>query len=765
MSIGKYNCLLTFGILCAFLLSIVSCNEGQKKRNTWMTYGGSSDQSKYFEQDQINLENVQLLDTIWTYPTNDEKSYQNNPIIVDTVMYILGKNNSLIALNAKTGKELWMHTGLTGIGRRGLSFWQNADGSDKRILFTLKNTLQAINAVTGQSILSFGQDGAVDLRKGLGRDEASVSRISSATPGAVFDSIIVLGSSPGESYMSTPGHIRGYNVVTGEMEWVFHTIPHPGELGYETWPVDAYKYIGGVNCWGEITIDQATGIAYVPLGSPTYDYYGGDRIGQNLFGNCLVALDAKTGKRIWHYQTIHHDLWDYDLTAAPQLLTINKDNKKLDVVAIATKQGFLFVLDRATGEPVWPVEERAVPPSDVPGEQAWPTQPFSLLPPFNRQTVNEEDISPAFFTEKEYNDWKERIRKARKGLFTPPALEETVAMPGAVGGANWGNTASNPSKGLFYVLTQDYPSIYKLEARPPALSPAMMARMQSRQSVQRGQLAFVKHCQSCHGKDLGGTALAPSLLESGASMNFAKLNDIVRYGLGRMPAIVHIEDEEVNDIINYIKEASLSTGSGKKDKNDQKLGGLIVGHGGAPGAAEMETMATFNPAGDAYPKGVNVSVSRYYTGYGLGFPFLLKGPWSSITAYDLNKGTIIWSKPLGEDPQALAAGLKDHGVPTGSQRNGMIVTSNGIIFTTVTNGKIYAMDATNGKILWTGTTPLGIATIPSMYEIDGRVYLAVNATTPQIAGWNLSEEEKTSTAASASKNGAYFVYALPEIKK
>ena len=283
-------------------------------------------------------------------------------------------------------KKYGIHANLNTASRRGLNCWESKDRKDRRLLFCINNTLQEIDANTGKSILNFGTDGVVNLKENLARDPATILTATSSSPGHIFEDLILLGSSPGEGFFSGPGHLRAYNVITGKLEWVFHTIPQPGEYGYETWPKDAYKYIGGVNTWGEITVDEKRGIAYFPLGSPTYDYFGGDREGAGLFGNCKLALDARTGKRLWHFQTVHHDLWDFDVAAAPQLVTVNHGGKQVDAVAIATKQGFLFAFNRVSGEPLWPIEERPVPQSEIPGEKSWPTQPVpTVLPPFSRQ--------------------------------------------------------------------------------------------------------------------------------------------------------------------------------------------------------------------------------------------------------------------------------------------------------------------------------------------------------------------------------------------
>jgi len=312
-------------------------------------------------------------------------------------MYVLARNNSLVTVDATTGKELWIHSGLNGIIARGINFWQSKDKTQKRLIIFMNNTMQAIDATTGKSITDFGESGAgyTDMRQGLDRDPETLGRMTSTTPGHIYEDLILVGSAPGENPFDGPGHLRAYSVITGKMAWVFHTIPLPGEYGYDAWPKDAYKYVGAANTWGEISVDAKRGIAYYPTGSPTYDYDGADREGSNLFGNCLLALDARTGKRLWHFQTVHHDLWDYDLTSAPQLITVDHNGKKVDAVAVAAKSGFLFVFDRVTGEPLWPIEERAVPQSAMKDEKSWPTQPHpTVVPPFNRQIVTVEDMNP-----------------------------------------------------------------------------------------------------------------------------------------------------------------------------------------------------------------------------------------------------------------------------------------------------------------------------------------------------------------------------------
>src|SRR5262245_11840841 len=381
---------LTFFIIALALASVVSAGvlTAAKSSKWWWDNLGGPSSSHFSALDQINKSNVNKLEVAWFYPYGVTSF---NPIVADDMMFVSGRSGSLVALDPTTGKEIWIHEGLQ-LSARGVNYWQSADGKDKRIIFNQGVYLQEIDAKTGKSILTFGTNGIVDLRDGLRNAEYGF-RVPN--PGKVFGHSIILGSATGEDWISPPGDIRAYDVITGKRLWQFHTVPEPGEFGYETWPKDAYKYVGGANNWGEMSIDEARGIVYIPTGSPTYDFYGADRHGANLFGNCLLALDARTGKRLWHFQTIHHDLWDLDNTSAPQLVTVQHGGRAIDAVALAGKTGFLYVFDRVSGQPLWPIEERAVPASDIPGEQAWPTQPFPTAPPpFGRQTFTLNDVNP-----------------------------------------------------------------------------------------------------------------------------------------------------------------------------------------------------------------------------------------------------------------------------------------------------------------------------------------------------------------------------------
>jgi glucose dehydrogenase len=444
---------------------------------------------------QIDRSNVSRLEVAWTYPTGDNQAYIFNPLMADGVLYVAAKRGSIVALDAATGKEMWNYSlgasrggddgddagagraaeagrgagggrggrGGGGFNNRGINYWQSKDGSDRRLVFAANDKLQEVDARTGKLITSFGENGYVDLKEGLGRDPKTQRRIQSRTPGRVFENLIILGSATNQGYGSAPGDIRAYDVRTGKLVWTFHTIPHPGEFGYDTWPKDAWKTVGGVNVWGEFTVDEKRGILFVPTASPKYNFYGADRIGMGLFGDSLLALDARTGKRLWHFQMVHHDIWDYDNATAPKLLTLKHNGKMVDAVAQAGKTGFLYVFNRETGESLFPIEERPVPKSDVPGEQTWPTQPVPLAPPpFARQKFTVDDLNPYLSPEDQAHFRDEMLSARNEGMFTPPAERGTVEMPGNNGGSNFGGAAVDSTRGWMFIVSKDLPAILKL---------------------------------------------------------------------------------------------------------------------------------------------------------------------------------------------------------------------------------------------------------------------------------------------------------------
>lgn len=743
MPIKIIGAVITLSCLFVYL----SCNtrySSSYNHTTWTQYGGGPDQSKYFDAAEINKQNVNQLEVAWSYSTEDNIPYMFQPIVVDTVMYVYGKNASLIALSVVSGKEIWIHTNLQGLTRRGLNYWESKNGKDKRLVFTLNNTLQEIDATTGKSIKTFGDSGYVDMRVGLERDPTSIRRMQAMTPGIIYDDLIIMGSAPGEGYFSAPGFIRAYNIINGKLEWTFHTIPQPGEFGYETWPKDAYKYVGGVNVWSEMSVDDKRGIVFLPLGSPTYDYYGADRLGNNLFGNSLVALDAKTGKRKWHFQTVHHDIWDYDLSPAPQLLTVNHDGKQIDAVAVATKHGFVFVFNRETGEPLFPITEKPFPASEMPGEKASPTQPISSLPSFTRHEVTIETLNP-FFPDSIKQMWLKRLAAAKSGLYVPPSDKyETIMMPGALGGANYGNTAADPKNGILYILTQEHASVYKLsKVEPPKID-------LSANDLKKIKTFYTNNCQSCHGDNMQGL-VGPSLVNIGQRMFYDEFKNIVINGRGRMPGIPHVDEETFSSLFKYMGGIPRSFNFRRGD--NKKASGPIVDSGGAVVKPDI-TKAT--PMSE-YPDGVDHPENRYTTDYGTEWMGLAAPPWSSIVAYDLNKGTIKWRMPIGED-SAYVKGDKSKGAPGGALRKGMVVTSTGVVFATAKGGKLYAFDADNGKILWETTLSNEVQGQPTMYTYNGKQYLVVNASA------NFTPDSYNHSVKPGAMKKGYIVYALPSGK-
>lgn len=424
----------------------------------WSQYGGSASSDQYTPLDIVNRSNVGDLEVVWTYPTGGNSTF--SPIVVDGVMYTSAQG-AIVALNAETGQEIWKTEGYNA-GARGFNYWESDDRSDRRLVFLSGGMLTALNAENGELITSFGESGQVDVRIGVD-GEPSTTRGTTSNPGRIFEDIFIMPlPASGASYDSDPADIHAFSVITGEPVWEFHTVPRPGEYGADTWPAEWLENGGGVHNWSEMTVDEKYGIAFIPTGTARYDFYGGNRHGNNLFANSLLALDARTGERLWHYQIVHHDLWDYDLPNAPKLLTINRNGQDIDVVAQATKHGFLFVFDRQTGEPIFPIEERPVPQSDIPGEQTSPTQPFPTLPPFAHQSFTVDDINP-YLPEEDQTELRELLQTYRnEGLFTPPSFQGSISVPGHNGGANWGSVAANPADGTVFVVTKEIPTVLRL---------------------------------------------------------------------------------------------------------------------------------------------------------------------------------------------------------------------------------------------------------------------------------------------------------------
>jgi quinoprotein glucose dehydrogenase len=689
----------------------------------WPDYAGSPASSRFFPSTQITRSNVARLAVAWTYPYGETGF---NPIVVGGVIYGRGRNGAIVALDAKTGKEIWIREGMQAMTARGMNYWESKDGKDRRLIFSMNDYLQQIDAATGRTVFSFGKDGVVDLREGLGRDPATVGRIQSGNPGKVFENLVLLGGSTGEAYMSPPGDLRAFDVITGKLVWQFHTVPRPGEFGYDTWPKDAYKYVGGTNTWGEISIDEKRGIAYFPTGSPTYDYYGADRPGANLFGTSLVALDAWTGKRLWHFQMVHHDLWDFDNSAAPQLTTVRHNGKSIDVVAMAGKTGFLYVFDRVTGAPIWPIEERPVPKSEMSGEQSWPTQPYPTKPPpFSRQTFTADDINPhPIVTPEAREQFKQRLAKTRNlGLFTPIDFTDTLHIPGSNGGALFGYTAAEPATGEVYVIGQDNPGILRL--LKPGESPA---------NVPPGMSVYLRDCQVCHAADRSGTQNGPTLLDVPGRLDGATIRSTVTNGKGRMPAFPQLDDVEMENLVTFLMASPLGRGGrGPGAAAPTFPPGPVVGSGGARVREGGGRGRGFGPR--PYPEGVAQLPQYVINAYGT-IGLMMKPPFTSLTKYDLNSGTIKWQVGLGDDARLAAIGVTDTGVT--QMRSSLIVTAAGLIFAPGGDSKLRAYDTETGKELWESGPLAGtVRGGHSMYEVDGRQYVLVAASgeTPPAGQW------------------------------
>jgi quinoprotein glucose dehydrogenase len=695
---------------------------------TWRAYGGSADSMQYSALAQINKSNVTQLQQVWFYRVaGDPVRLPFNPLVVDDVMFVGGPKNAVVALDARTGKELWVSTEATS--ERGLTYWESGDRSDRSLIAATGRGLTRIDAKTGRSFKGFGVDGLVDMRIGSPRRLAGPNK----SPGGIFENLIIVGSNTGEGYGSPPGDIRAYDVVSGKLVWTFHTIPRPGEFGYDTWPKDAWQYAGGANVWGDLTVDTTNGIVFAPTGSPTHDLYGADRAGNNLFGNCLLALDARTGKRLWHFQMVHHDLWDYDLAAAPKLLTVRRNGTPVDIVAQAGKTGFLYVFERLTGKPLWPIEERPVPKSEVPGEVSSPTQPFPTRPPpFARQVFKPEDVNP-FMSREEQERLRQAVRDAaNEGVFTPSShLRHHIQFPGAWGGANWGSTAADPATGMLYVRSLEMPS-YRRMAANTAQEGTAAVRGGARE--QQGFSIYTQLCASCH-----GPGQAP--MKSPAKLGSDQFRALLKQGKEQMPAFP--EAVLTSDSVNALEAFLLSLPLADAEQGD-----------------EGQLRLPQNPARYAGPpvRYAGSFSAGWYTTNGLP---AVGPPWTQLVAYDLNEGTIKWKVPDGQSPGLAERGIKD----TGSvrPRNGPVVTAGGLIFLPNSQDRtLRAYDKDTGTVLWEYELEANPEGIPAVFEVNGRQYVAFAAG----ASWG-SGSDPVWRNAFHRKPGkieaqGYYVFALPK---
>jgi glucose dehydrogenase len=656
----------------------------------WPVYRGDPKGNQYVAMADIHAANVQKLRPAWEYHTGDanqRSTMHANPIVVNGIMYITTPALKAVALNAATGREVWVfdpakynHGEVVRLRNRGVTYWKGAEG--ERIFHFVRDRVYALDAKSGTLITSFGTGGFIDLRQNLGVDPATAV-IEMTSPGAVFKNLLIIASRVNETYDASPGHIRAYDAVTGEMKWIFHTIPAEGELGHDTWQWVKGETYGGANAWGGLTIDEQRGWVFAATGSATDDFYGGFRKGSNLFANCVIALDASTGQRKWHYQTVRHDLWDYDNPPAPILVTLRNGTTTRDAVVQLTKMGFVFVLDRDTGEPLFPVQEVAVPPSTVPGEEAWATQLIPLKPrPLVRQSLSEADLTN--ITPESHAYALKQFRQYVSGsIYTPPSLQGTITTPGHLGGAEWHGASFDPVLNTLYVNVNEAPTINRLrpvhDTDGEALNP-----------TQLGQRIFERTCAACHGVDRQGTPTqAPSLVNLPRTTQ--EIETVIAQGRNAMPAFRQFQPRELHALSNYLKTP--------------------------PGDVNAST------PGDA-------SAKRYtIDGYPLfldqnGVP-AISPPWGTLNAIDLTTGDLLWKVPLGEYPQLVAKGIRQ----TGSMNfGGAVATAGGLIFIAATaDEKIRAFEKATGRVLWEYQLPAGGYATPSVYMIDGREYVAIAA--------------------------------------
>ena len=638
----------------------------------WPVNGGV-DNIRYSSLSQISRDNVSKLKIAWTYDSKDAfkgSEMQSNPIVVDGVLYATTPTLKVVALDAASGREIWKFDPSGGAASGARFRHRGVTVHGDRVFVTYRNWLYALDKRTGQPIRRFGTAGRVDLREGLGMPPERAS-VSASTPGQVFEDLLIMGSSVPETLPGTPGHIRAFDVNTGALRWTFHTIPQPGEFAYDAWPPDAYKLIGGANAWAGVTVDAKNAMVFAATGSASFDFYGVNRHGDNLFANCVLALDARTGTRIWHFQGIKHDVWDWDFPAAPGLVTVKRNGRAVDAIAQITKFGYVYVLDRKTGAPLFPVGSRKVPPSEIEGERLSETQPYPLKPPaFTRQGLTEEMLTRR--TPEAHAAVLKRFRELGSGMFVGPTERGIIVFPGFDGGAEWGGAAFDPDSGLLYVNANEMPWIVRL--------------------IPNNDASLYKvNCATCHREDRKGSPAAPSLENIGQRLSREEISRVIREGTGRMPGFPDMGGRNIADLSDF-----LITGKDKGEEPTFKSDPAWLKY-----RIDGETLFR-DP--DGYPP--------------------ITPPWGTLNAIDLNAGTIRWKIPLGEYPELAAQGLRN----TGSDNyGGPIATAGGLLFIGATNfdRKFRAFDKSTGKMLWETTLPAAGNATPATYMLDGKQYVVI----------------------------------------
>lgn len=688
----------------------ISCSRfSGEDKSQWEEYLGGPDRNHYSALAQIDLHNVTQLAKVWEYHTRDSGQIQCNPIIVDGRLYAVTATGEPFALDAATGEELWRIPDTTGrkVIMRGLTYWESGD--DKRILYTRGAWLCAVEAPSGKPVLSFGDSGRVSLKSGLG-EMAAEKHVESRTPGTVYENLVIVPLSLSEGSDAAPGHIQAFDIVTGRLAWVFNTIPAPGEHGYDTWQDDAYKNIdvGAANNWAGMAVDRRRGIVYVPTGSAAFDFYGGGRKGSNLFANTLLALNARTGERIWHFQFVHHDIFDRDAPAPPNLLTVTHNGKKIDAVAQVTKQGYVFLFDRETGEPLFPIEEVPAPPSDVPGEEAWPTQPRPVLPlPYARQTLTEDDINPHSVNR---DSLLIRFRQSRfEGPFTPLSKNGSIVFPGLDGGAEWGGAAVDPD-GIIYINSNEMSWLISLNEAKPARGDEAVTGVQ----------LYTTYCASCHGAERRGNAASgyPSVQDLEGRLSREELSGVITRGKGRMAGFPGITDAQKRDLVAFLfgDEVETKPVERRNDRNE------VTGD---------DSLVEYKIS----------EYSKYLDGE--GYP-AISPPWGTLNAIDLNTGEYLWKIVYGEYPELMEKGIPQ----TGSENyGGPVVTASGLLFIAGTKDKKFrAYNKATGGLVWETGLPAAAFATPATYEVNGRQYIVVAC---------------GGTKNGAEKGDSYVAFALP----